>query len=953
MNRRHTLRPATLFLLLLAAPSFAQPLRVYSRLLDPREHPDDSRRHVRPPSWETLGNRTQFTALRGFAVEDGKLVRFREELDKYTRLHDLGDVVWPSYPVLFADNLGELADEIRARKLFLFDIWGSVPGSGPGGYWQQFEPPAGVFELLESKLGDRWLGMDVGEQDGRYIGGYASQMHPAAAPRFDQYLNFHRHFERFTSDLGNRMSTLVSLNFGHYFLREGLYALIGAETAQALPNGQVYYCFIRGAGKQYGVPWFGNASVWNRWGYKTYGETGDDHGPTKGTSLSLLKRLVYSHVLYNSMLAGFESSWFDRDALSPVGRMQQAAHRWVKQTGQPGVMLTPIAIMADFFSGWSFPRHLYSPNVYRVWGNLPYGSGDYLTDGVLDLLYPGYQDSSYFHDETGFLTPTPYGDAADALLSDAPAWLLARYNVLVAAGELSGGRELRDKLEQYARQGGHLVLTAGNLAKWPDGLAGILVDGAARRIPAGAQIRFGSSIVAEDQPFDALPLRLPASQETLAALDNAALAAVVPLGKGSVTVLASPFGIPPEPLVSPVRNEIDRPLAKPFPLLSHVRRVLDDIFRRQTLFEAGDGLSVIVCRKGSGEYTVGVANNAWRERPLKIVSRIGAIESLRELPLDRSEWNAPGHLPESVSNAALGANAASAIAGGDIRIFEVRVRETGVEEIPHAAPPARPAGRALPLRNPRSIQAEILMRPTFFQHFDSAVVDWRYLRERSEAALGREAEWIKLQGLRLIVDLTSGLNLYPDLRLIDNIESDYARSMAAIEDVLAKMQLLGARDLIVSLHRFPENNFTREQTWAAFEKTLRRVCERAGAAGIAVHLRIAPGKPPANLTEAAAFVNRVAAENLRIAPSTSLLLASDPKDLAALPRDKIGLWLLAAPQRDIGGAIWNHHGPIAAAEDRLAPMLASAPGAPMALDAVYASLDEEYLDAVALAAMKR
>ena len=86
-------------------------------------------------------------------------------------------------------------------------------------------------------------------------------------------------------------------------------------------------------------------------------------------------------------------------------------------------MHTPVALLVDFYSGWSFPRHLYSGDVYRVWGNRPYEAGDYLTDAVLDLLYPGYQNSSYFHDETGFLAPTPYGDIADCLLSDAPLWV--------------------------------------------------------------------------------------------------------------------------------------------------------------------------------------------------------------------------------------------------------------------------------------------------------------------------------------------------------------------------------------------------------------------------------------------------------------------------------------------------------------------------------------------------
>jgi len=412
--------------------------RVYSHLLDPREHPDYDRRAVKPPTWETFKNRTQFTCLRGFSQNDNRLTGFAEEIEKFTRTYELGDVIWPSYDTLFARNLGDLADEIKRRDLYLFDIWGYVPGSGPGGYWQQFTVPAGALATLEPKLGERWLGTDIGEQDGRYIGGYANQMTPASASQVEQYLNFQHHFERMDDDLGHKHAALVSLNFGHYFLKEGTYTLIGAETAQALPNSQVYYAFIRGAGQQYGVPWFGNASVWNRWGYKAYGSSsgtgGETHGPTKGTSLSLLKRLLYSHILYNCVAAGFENGWFEGDKLSPIGRIQQSAQRWVKENGQPGVMHTPVALLLDFYSGWSFPRHLYSSDVYRVWGNRPYEAGDYLTDAVLDMLYPGYQDSSYFHDESGFIAPTPFGDIADCLLSDAPLWALDRYAVVIVAG---------------------------------------------------------------------------------------------------------------------------------------------------------------------------------------------------------------------------------------------------------------------------------------------------------------------------------------------------------------------------------------------------------------------------------------------------------------------------------------------------------------------------------------
>ena len=99
------------------------------------------------------------------------------------------------------------------------------------------------------------------------------------------------------------------------------------------------------------------------------------------------------------MAVGFEGSMrIDDKKLSPIGKIQQSAVKWVDKYGDPGVMYTPVALMTDFFSGWSFPRHLYSRQAYKVWGNLPYELPDYLTDGMLDVLYQGYEDASFYKD---------------------------------------------------------------------------------------------------------------------------------------------------------------------------------------------------------------------------------------------------------------------------------------------------------------------------------------------------------------------------------------------------------------------------------------------------------------------------------------------------------------------------------------------------------------------------
>jgi hypothetical protein len=366
----------------------------------------------------------------------------------------------------------------------------------------------------------------------------------------------------------------------------------------------------------------------------------------------------------------------------------------------------------------------------------------------------------------------------------------------------------------------------------------------------------------------------------------------------------------------------------------------------------GAGLSLITCRKGVGEYTLGVSNNSWRQQPLQIVPRCGRIESLRELALDQSEKGAVGYLPEGLEKTNLGVSDEGRIAGGDIRIFAVRVKEENVEEIAHVAPPAPPRGRALPLRGARSIKEEVLARPSFFAHFDSVVIDWQYLQRREKDVLERESGWIGLQGLKLVVDLTSGLNLFPDLRLLDNLRQDYSASAAAIEAVMGKMEIFPAHHLILSLHRHPENSFSEGQSWQSFEITLRQLCERARRREVTVHLRLGVSKPPKDLKKAAEFVSRVGVPNLRLAPSTAFLLEEkvDRKEAAALLKGQVGLWLVNTPQADIAGRVWNANGPIRGYQDSqsLAKILAIAPEAPVVFDALYKNHDEEYLDAKCL-----
>ncbi|MDR1440445.1 MAG: hypothetical protein LBJ10_10780, partial [Clostridiales bacterium] len=456
-----------------------------------------------------------------------RLNNFRRELDAYTVRNQLGDVLWPFCDMLSCENLDELIDELKARGLYVFDIWGFVPGSwSPSEPWGEYEIRPDVAKLLIQGLGDHFLGFDNGEQDGRYVNRYADMACPAVLDRKAQYLNFLHHFEKISDSMQHHITALVSLHYGHYLLKENDVIILGSECAQALPNVNLWFAFNRGAGKQYGALWFGNASVWNRWGYKNYSKSGGEEyemGPQYGASASLLRRIIYLHYAYNCDILGYDCGWLydgaadaadhtghadaagidcpnadagakanansdsncnpNADAnpgsspnaaglrversgggLTPVGVLQSDALAFVREHGYPGAMHTPVAVALGFFAGYTPPRHLYSTSVYKAWGNQPYDEGDYQTHALFNLLYPGYEDAGFFRDERGFMAATPFGDMFDVLLSDAEAPVLKSYNRIVLSGGYGLGPEEFDKIRDFAEGGGTVHVFLGAVA---------------------------------------------------------------------------------------------------------------------------------------------------------------------------------------------------------------------------------------------------------------------------------------------------------------------------------------------------------------------------------------------------------------------------------------------------------------------------------------------------------
>jgi hypothetical protein len=165
------------------------------------------------------------------------------------------------------------------------------------------------------------------------------------------------------------------------------------------------------------------------------------------------------------------------------------------------------------------------------------------------------------------------------------------------------------------------------------------------------------------------------------------------------------------------------------------------------------------------------------------------------------------------------------------------------------------------------------------------------------------------------------------------------------------MEILGARDFILSLHRHPENNFTDEQTRASFATALKAIASEAAGHGITLHLRLEWNKPPRGLAEGLEWLDRVGATNVKLAANLPQLAVNPPtREMAERLKDKLGLWLVGGMQKDVAGKVWDTHAPIHGSSnpDSLARAVALAPNTPLLLDALYSGPDEEYLEAVAL-----
>lgn len=975
--------------------------QIYAGAVNPETHPLYRQRNAPAVTRRQLGNQIRFIlGLRWFETDEkGNLLNLAKAFDRCTKEFDLGDVMWPMYPTLFAGNFKAFAEEAAKRSIYLMDFGGYVPGSNPepGSIWGEFQPPPELVRYLHEMFGDHFLGWANGEQDGRYIGGYAGLMCPAPVDRTMLYHNFHAFFEKFENHMGNHMVLLSSLNFPHYFARQGNTTILGAETAQALPCVNMWYSYLRGAGKQYGLLWFGNASIWNRWGWKDYdrqdagGDYNEDttinlvsnnleHGPDCGTSLSLLKRILYTEYMYNSDFLGFEASWFlesenrliddkfvrrGSDAiLSPIGILQEGIKKFVDHYQSPGVMYTPVCILLDFFNGFVPPRHLYTKGIYKVWGNNPYRLGDYQLHQLFNLLYPDYEDAGFFRDETGFLTATPYGDIADVMLSDLPGQVLDMYTVVLAFGEGTLNLETYDKFIRFVKNGGHGIIccdkiVGGSAAEY---MPEALQDLGLKQILAKASFEGNVSHDGEtgfERNFELYPVIAATDAQVMAKTeDGRPVILKTRRGKGMVSVICAAAGIRLRDSTAhrySKDNKDNKKIAQPYEFITCVERYLGQVFRELNFLGPNNPvLQYSVNTVSANEFNVLVCNNRYAPETFDLTGD-GPLE-ITERVIDDVSEETPGFTPQAKY---FPRAAKSAMTDGrysiqplGVKIFNVKTSTNRVDLKPVVSIPARQEN--LYVRLPEVTLKEFCLNtPAAANYITGLKVDAPYLEKIDHEYAVTEADYIKRQKVEIIVDFSGLINHYPDLSLIRNIKGRTEESVSRIERVLNKAALYGCRKAILSLHRNAENKVTPETAQENLNQTFGEITALAKALRITVYLQNGKSLDQHDVFAATNKIYPFLSANTNLKYAYNLchsLGAGENPEAVFMEKTPNGI-LLSAPDRDLFGQFADTHYPISRSAylEQAKVLAVNNPKCDfICLDAVYKNFDEIYHDIMML-----
>ena len=270
--------------------------------------------------------------------------------------------------------------------------------------------------------------------------------------------------------------------FPHYSAAWGG-SLVVSEVGENINSVQAHIAFLRGAGRQFGVPWGTDFSPWFGNGMLDYW-TGADRvwystdangnitdwysGPDHGHSLSLNERVWYlsfmggaNYILQEGASINFFASKQAPTVLSPLGEVAQTYHAFVTAHPDRGAPYVPMAVIVDFYHGLGLGTWNRPVGQEVSWNHFALDGAQQSTLGLLDAFWPGsFRVSSA--SEANYIVNGPVGDTVDVLADlDDPTTLalLTSYAVVFMSGDVHWTPQWKSMVwNAFLANGGWLVL---------------------------------------------------------------------------------------------------------------------------------------------------------------------------------------------------------------------------------------------------------------------------------------------------------------------------------------------------------------------------------------------------------------------------------------------------------------------------------------------------------------
>ena len=281
------------------------------------------------------------------------------------------------------------------------------------------------------------------------------------------------------------MDTFMAFR-GMYFL-DHVAAAWGAKTLTAettnTSGGNAEYrwdvsaMFIRGAARQFGVPWCWYAAnffngpakdgTWKNNSVSAYRYQRGNGCPEGGTSASAMRRCYY-YAYLNGANAVEPESWigqfFTTNTVSGLaeltgrGKDYSDFHDFTSAHPGRGATYAPVAILTPFAQG-------YTAYGGKSWSACPYTGGDYALDALFFTISPGWERAKGLAEgrQDGNFNNSRFAMMYDVLVPDSPqpkeefAKALFSYPAAILVGDYPDPAKFSDVLKAYERAGGKLV----------------------------------------------------------------------------------------------------------------------------------------------------------------------------------------------------------------------------------------------------------------------------------------------------------------------------------------------------------------------------------------------------------------------------------------------------------------------------------------------------------------